>query len=163
MPIVYDNDYEATENFASEFSVRYGPLMPLFFIGTIDDAIRDAFLCRAKDRKLLGIYLHSDKTVYCNIFCSKVLCDESVAEFLNSNCLVWPWDMTLEKNQVKFYDYCAKHLGSLAVHSLKNCKSKFPVFLIVTRMRSSNEIFAIVEGNLKKNLHSAQKLNGEVF
>jgi hypothetical protein len=142
-----DNAYEAIDNFVSEFSIRYGPLMPLFFIGNIEDAIRDALLCPAKDRKLLGIYLHSDSTVYCNIFCSKVLCDETVVQFLSSNFVVWPWDLTLESNEAKFYDYCAKNLGEIAVNTLKNFKNKLPVFLVVTRVRASNEITAIIQGN----------------
>jgi hypothetical protein len=146
IPNDYDNDYEAIDNFVSEFAVRYGTMMPLFFIGTIDDAIRDALLCPAKDRKLLGIYLHSDNTIYCNIFCSTVLCNESVVNFLSQNFLVWPWDLTLAKNETKFYESCTRNLGSLTVNSLKNLKNKLPIFLIVTRTRGSNEILAIVEG-----------------
>jgi hypothetical protein len=150
IPNDYDNDYEATDNFVSEFASRYGPLMPLFFIGSIDAAIRDALLCPARDRKLFGIYLHSDHTVYCNIFCSKVLCDETVVDFLSSNFLVWPWDLTLEKNEAKFYNCCTKNLGDIAVNALQNLKNKLPLFLVVTRVRASNEISAIIQGKLKR-------------
>jgi hypothetical protein len=72
------DEFAGTCSFVDEFNKRYGPMTPLFFIGTLEDAIKEALLCPAKDRKLLGIYLHSDHTVFCNIFCAKTMCDENV-------------------------------------------------------------------------------------
>ena len=136
-----------THAFVDEFTKRYGPCTPLFFIGSLEEAIREALLCPAKDRKLLSIYLHSDHTVFCNIFCAKTMCDENVINFTSSNFVVWPWDITLKEHENYFYETCSKQLGSVFVSNLKNLKEKFPLFLIVTRVRSTNEVVAIVEGD----------------
>jgi hypothetical protein len=57
-----------TVSFLEEFNKRYGQMAPRFFIGTLEDAIKEALLCPAKDRKLLSIYLHSDHTVFWRLF-----------------------------------------------------------------------------------------------
>lgn len=141
------DEVACTSAFVDEFAERYGRLMPLFFIGSLDDAIKEALMCPAKDRKLLSIYLHSDKTVFCNIFCSKTLCDENIVNFLASNYIVWPWDITLKEHEDHFYETCSKFLGSVFVKNLKDSKDKFPLFLVVTRVRSNNEVAAIIEGS----------------
>ena len=124
------DEYSCTNAIVEQFTERYGPMVPLFFIGTLEDAIREALLCPAKDRKLLGIYLHSDHTVFCNIFCSKTLCDENVVNFLSSNFVVWPWDLTNKEHENYFYETCSKYLGSVFVSNLRSNKEKFPAFLI---------------------------------
>ena len=127
---------------------RYGPLIPLFYTGKLEDAIKDALVCPARDRRLLGIYLHSDHTVFCNIFASKTLCDETVINFLSSNFVVWPWDMTHKQHETHFYEVFAKFFGSTIASTLaRQHRDKMPLFVIVTRVRSSNEIVAIVEGD----------------
>lgn len=135
-----------TNMFREEFLQRYGPIMPLFYTGKLDDAIRDALMCPAKDRRLLGIYLHSDNTVFCNIFCSKTLCDENVINFMSSNFVVWPWDLTVKANEAHLYETCSRYLGSVIVSQLKTMREKYPLFLIVTRVRATNEVAAIIEG-----------------
>ena len=141
------DELAGTVSFLEEFNKRYGPMVPLFFIGTLEDAIKEALLCPAKDRKLFSIYLHSDHTVFCNIFCSKTMCDENVVTFTSSNFVVWPWDITVKEHENHFYETCSKHLGSSFVSNLKSRKEKFPLFIIVTRARSTNEVVAIVEGD----------------
>ncbi|CAF0752284.1 unnamed protein product [Brachionus calyciflorus] len=142
-----DNEIQCTMSFNEEFAVRYGPLMPLFFIGSLEDAIQEALMCPAKDRKLLGIYLHSDHTIFHNIFCSKTLCDENIVNFLCENFIVWPWDLTCKKFENSFYEKCSKYLGSACTSSLRSLKENLPVFLIVTRVRGSNEVAAIIQGD----------------
>ncbi len=141
------DELAGTCSFVDEFNKRYGPMTPLFFIGTLEDAIKEALLCPAKDRKLLGIYLHSDHTVFCNIFCAKTMCDENVVNFTSNNFVVWPWDITVKEHEAHFYQTCSKHLGSVFASNLRNQKDKFPLFLIVTRVRSTNEVVAIIEGD----------------
>lgn len=133
--------------FREEFLARYGPIIPLFYSGKLEDAIRDALVCSARDRRLLGIYLHSDQTVFCNIFASKTLCDETVINFLSSNFVVWPWDLSVRVHESHFYNVCGKHFGSIISSKLLQHRDKLPLFLIVTRVRSTNEIVAIVEGD----------------
>ena len=122
-------------------------MVPLFFIGSLDEAIQEALLCSAKSRKLLGIYLHNDSTVFCNIFAAKSMCDENVVHFLSANFLVWPWDLTSKATEAYFYDMCAKHLGSVFMRSVRDMRDKMPLLLIVTRARATNEVVAIVEGD----------------
>ncbi|RMZ93019.1 FAS-associated factor 1 [Brachionus plicatilis] len=140
-------ELQCTSAFNEEFSVRYGPLTPLFFIGRLEDAIQEALMCPAKERKLLAIYLHSDKTIFHNIFCSKTLCDENVVNFLGANFVVWPWDLTGKKFEEFFNEKCSRHLGSVFTSSLRALKERLPVLLIVTRVRGSNEVAAIIQGD----------------
>lgn len=146
------NEFEATNMFRDEFASRYGPMMPLFYLGKLEDAIRDALVCPARDRRLLGIYLHSDNTVFCNIFAAKTLCDETVINFLSSNFVVWPWDLTVKPHELYFYEMCAKFFGSTIASKLRQHQDKLPLFLIVTRVRATNEIVAIVEGDLTSDM-----------
>jgi FAS-associated factor 2 len=141
------DELAGTYSFLEQFTERYGPIVPLFFIGKLEDAIKEALLCPAKDRKLLAIYLHSDHTVFCNIFCSNTLCDQNVINFTSQNFVIWPWDISVKEHEKHFHETCSKHLGSGFVSSLKSLKDKFPLFLIVTRVRSTNEVVAIIEGD----------------
>ncbi len=135
-----------TTMFIEEFFKRYQPLIPVFFNGTLENAIKDCLLCSARDRKLLGIYLHSDNSVCRHIFCSKTLCDENVVNFLASNFVVWPWDLTHKENESHFYTTCSKYLGSVVTSHLRTNKIEFPAFLIVNRIRATNEVVAVIEG-----------------
>ena len=141
-----DDEYMATMSFTDEFATRYGPIVPLFFVGQLEDAIKEALLCSAKDRKLLGIYLHNDSTVFSNIFCSKTLCDENIVNFLATNFTVWPWDLTTKKRERHFYDSCSKHLGTTFASEISSSK-KLPVLVIVTRVRANNEVLGVIEGD----------------
>ena len=140
------DEFAGTRMFVEEFFKRYQPLIPIFSIGTLEDAIKDALLCPARDRKLLGMYLHSDNSLSKHIFCSKTLCDENVINFLNANFVVWPWDLTNKPHEAHFYATCSKYLGSVVTSHLKTNKIEFPAFLIVNRTRGTNEVIAVIEG-----------------
>ncbi len=60
---------------------------------------------------------------------------------------VWPWDTTNKEHEKYFYETFSKYLGSVFVSNLRGNKEKFPAFLIVTRVRSNNEVAAIIEGD----------------
>lgn len=159
-----DNEFDGTNHFDQEFMNRYGPLKPLFFIGSLEDASKEALMCSAKSRKLLGIYLHSDNTIFANIFCSKVFSDEAIIAFLSANFVVWPWDLTHESNEKHFYQICQSYLGSLATTTIKSCKNKLPAFLVVTRVRGNNEIVAVVEGDsTKESMINSLMQSYEIF
>ena len=53
-------------------------------------------------RKLLAIYLHHDQSIFANVFCSQVLCAESLASFLSANFITWAWDLTHAFNREKY-------------------------------------------------------------
>ena len=141
----------STNAFVEEFYKRYGPLIPLFYVGTLEGATKEALLCPAKDRKLLGIYLHSDKNVTKHIFCSQTLCDENVVNFLSTNFVVWPWDLTNKEHENHFFEIISKHLGNGAASHLRNSRNEYPLFLVINRVRSSNEIISVIEGDVSND------------
>jgi len=53
-------------------------------------------------RKLLAIYLHHDQSIFANVFCSQVLCSESLVSFLSANFITWAWDLTHASNHEKY-------------------------------------------------------------
>ena len=75
-------------------SLRYGSTCPLFFIGSLAEAIKEATSGNAHMRKPLLIYLHHDRSILSNIFCSQLLCAESVVNLLSANFISWAWDLT---------------------------------------------------------------------
>ena len=50
-------------------------------------------------RKLLALYLHHDGSVFSNVFCSQILCAESIVSYMTNNFVVWGWDVTHESNR----------------------------------------------------------------
>ena len=53
-------------------------------------------------RKLLAIYLHHDQSIFANVFCSQVLCAESLVSYLSANFITWAWDLTHASNREKY-------------------------------------------------------------
>ncbi|KAG8132390.1 hypothetical protein E2320_010247, partial [Naja naja] len=99
MPENAENEGDALLQFTAEFSSRYGDCHPVYFIGSLEAAFQEAFYGKARDRKLLAVYLHQDKSVLTNVFCSQMLCAESIVSYLSQNFITWAWDMTKEANQ----------------------------------------------------------------
>ena len=48
---------------------------------------------------MLAIYLHHDSSVLTNVFCTQVLCADSVVGFLSENFVTFGWDLTLSSNK----------------------------------------------------------------
>ncbi|XP_069088792.1 FAS-associated factor 1 isoform X2 [Pleurodeles waltl] len=148
MPDNAEDEGDALLQFTAEFSSRYGECHPVFFIGTLEAALQEAFFGRARDRKLLAIYLHHDESVLANVFCSQMLCAESVVSYLSQNFITWAWDMTKESNRARFLTMCTRHFGSVVAQTVRTQKTdQFPLFLIVMGKRSSNEVLNVIQGN----------------
>lgn len=47
----------------------------------------------------MAIYLHHDGSVLANVFCSQLLCAETIVSYLTNNFVVWGWDITYPSNQ----------------------------------------------------------------
>ena len=58
------------------------------------EAIKESTGGNADTRKPLLIYLHHDRSILSNIFCSQLLCAESVVNLLSANFISWAWDLT---------------------------------------------------------------------
>uniref|UniRef100_A0A5G2QJL7 Fas associated factor 1 n=2 Tax=Sus scrofa TaxID=9823 RepID=A0A5G2QJL7_PIG len=131
-----------------EFSSRYGDCHPVFFIGSLEAAFQEAFYVKARDRKLLAIYLHHDESVLTNVFCSQMLCAESIVSYLSQNFITWAWDLTKDANRARFLTMCNRHFGSVVAQTIRTQKTdQFPLFLIIMGKRSSNEVLNVIQGN----------------
>ncbi|XP_058408351.1 FAS-associated factor 1 isoform X2 [Diceros bicornis minor] len=148
MPENAENEDEALLQFAAEFSSRYGDCHPVFFIGSLEAAFQEAFYVKARDRKLLAIYLHHDESVLTNVFCSQMLCAESIVSYLSQNFITWAWDLTKDANRARFLTMCNRHFGSVVAQTIRTQKTdQFPLFLIIMGKRSSNEVLNVIQGN----------------
>jgi len=149
--LIPDNDSlsetEATEAFAAEFISRYGENHPVFFIGTLEDAIKNSCAAPIRERRPLAIYLHHDASVLSNVFCSQILCAESVVNFLSSNYVTWGWDLTFEGNKAKLLTMVTRHFGSVAASTIRNFKAdELPVLIVISRQRGINEVSTVIQG-----------------
>ncbi|PSN41351.1 FAS-associated factor 1 [Blattella germanica] len=136
-------------HFADQFTNRYGECHPEFFPGSLDEAVKEACLKPAKDRRLLAVYLHHDASVLTNVFCTQLLGFESVLQCLNNHFVVWGWDLTHEANKLKFLGSVTRTLGSVAAMTIRNIDvERLPALLVIMRMRSATEIFTVVHGNV---------------
>ena len=57
-------------------------------------------------RKLLAIYLHNDESVLSNVFCSQMMCADSIVAYLSQNFITWAWDVTKEANKARYLMAC---------------------------------------------------------
>ncbi|XP_050513741.1 FAS-associated factor 1 [Diabrotica virgifera virgifera] len=138
--------------FAEQFTTRYGPVHPAFYQGTLDDAIKEACSKPAKDRKILAIYLHHDASVLTNVFCTQLLGFESVMQMFENNFVLWGWDITFESNRRRLQQSVTTSLGATAAMSLRNIPvDRLPVIILITKIRSTIEIFSVVYGNVGVN------------
>ncbi|XP_020780425.1 FAS-associated factor 1 [Boleophthalmus pectinirostris] len=148
MPENSENEADALLHFTAEFSSRYGENHPMFFIGSLEAASQEAFYGKARDRKLLAIYLHNDDSVLSNVFCSQMMCADSIVSYLSQNFITWAWDVTKEANKARLLTMCTRHFGSVVTQTVRTYKTdQFPLLLIVMGKRTSNEVLNVIQGN----------------
>uniref|UniRef100_A0AAQ5X760 Fas (TNFRSF6) associated factor 1 n=1 Tax=Amphiprion ocellaris TaxID=80972 RepID=A0AAQ5X760_AMPOC len=148
MPENSENEADALLHFTAEFSSRYGETHPMFFIGSLEAASQEAFYGKARDRKLLAIYLHNDDSVLSNVFCSQMMCADSIVSYLSQNFITWAWDVTKEANKARLLTMCTRHFGSVVAQTIRTYKTdQFPLLLIVMGKRTSNEVLNVIQGN----------------
>ncbi|XP_068175388.1 FAS-associated factor 1 [Antennarius striatus] len=148
MPENSDNEADALLHFTAEFSSRYGETHPMFYIGSLEAASQEAFYGKARDRKLLAIYLHNDDSVLSNVFCSQMMCADSIVSYLSQNFITWAWDVTKETNKARLLTMCTRHFGSVVTQTIRTYKTdQFPLLLIVMGKRTSNEVLNVIQGN----------------
>lgn len=148
MPENSENEADALLHFTAEFSSRYGETHPMFYIGSLEAASQEAFYGKARDRKLLAIYLHNDDSVLGNVFCSQMMCADSIVSYLSQNFITWAWDVTKEANKARLLTMCTRHFGSVVTQTIRTYKTdQFPLLLIVMGKRTSNEVLNVIQGN----------------
>ncbi|XP_026763354.2 FAS-associated factor 1 isoform X2 [Galleria mellonella] len=135
--------------FAQRFRTRYGPNTPNFFEGTLQDAIKEACLKPAKERKLLGLYLHHEQSVLSNVFCAQLLGCEAVLQTLATNFIVYGWDLTHPDNNNMLLNSVANALGPVASMTIRSIPmDRLPALVIIMRVRSNTEIYSVINGNV---------------
>ncbi|XP_026125016.1 FAS-associated factor 1-like isoform X1 [Carassius auratus] len=148
MPENSENEGDALLHFTAEFSRRYGDCHPVFYIGSLEAASQEAFYGKARDRKLLAIYLHNDESVLSNVFCSQMMCADTIVSYLSQNFITWAWDVTKEANKARLLTMCTRHFGSVVAQTIRTYKTdQFPLLLIVMGKRTSNEVLNVIQGN----------------
>ncbi|EDV22331.1 uncharacterized protein TRIADDRAFT_58828 [Trichoplax adhaerens] len=139
----------ALSGFSDAFEIRYGPMHPLFFIGPLKDALDECFKGNVNQRKPLFVYIHNSKSVQVNIFCSNVLCSESIVNYLNQNYVNWAWDVTLPSNREKCFSLCTSLFGATATFSLERFEDDdYPIMLVITKVKSSLEISRVLQAKM---------------
>ncbi|CAH2042119.1 unnamed protein product, partial [Iphiclides podalirius] len=135
--------------FTQRFRARYGPNTPNFFEGTLQDAIKESCLKPAKERKLLGVYLHHEQSVLSNVFCAQLLGCETVLQTLAANFVVYGWDMTHPSNNNLLLTSIATALGPVASMTIRSIPvDRLPALVIIMRVRSNTEIYSVINGNV---------------
>ncbi|RVE51396.1 hypothetical protein evm_003951 [Chilo suppressalis] len=135
--------------FAQRFKTRYGPNTPNFFEGTLQDAIKEACLKPAKERKLLGLYLHHEQSVLSNVFCAQLLGCEAVLQTLATNFVVYGWDLTHPDNNLMLLNSVSNALGAVASMTIRSIPvDRLPALVIIMRVRSNTEIYSVINGNV---------------
>ncbi|KAM9796782.1 FAS-associated factor 1 [Syngnathus typhle] len=148
MPENSENEADALLHFTAEFSSRYGENHPVFFIGSLEAASQESFYGKARERKMLAIYLHNDDSVLSNVFCSQMMCADSIVSYLSQNFITWAWDVTKEANKARLLTMCTRHFGSVVTQTIRTYKTdQFPLLLIVMGKRTSNEVLNVIHGN----------------
>ncbi|GBP57236.1 FAS-associated factor 1 [Eumeta japonica] len=135
--------------FAQHFRARYGANTPSFFEGSLQDAIKESCLKPAKDRKLLGVYLHHEQSVLTNVFCAQLLGCETVLQTLAANFVVYGWDLTYPDNKNMLLTSIATALGPVASMTVRSIPvERLPALVIIMRVRSNTEIYSVINGNV---------------
>jgi len=107
------------------------------------------------------MYLHHDGSVMSNVFCQQVLCNESVVSYLTNNFVVWGWDVTNESNRQLLIASVNRNFGTNGVSTIRSFdRDKYPVIIVVTRVRSATEICSVLSGS---NFATVDELMGTLM
>ncbi|KAB7502638.1 FAS-associated factor 1 [Armadillidium nasatum] len=156
IPPDIEGEENAAQHFVHEFQNRYGSYTPLFFQGTLQSALKESVMLPARTRKPLAIYIHHDKSVSANVFCSQALCQQSVVDYLSTNFVIWGWDITHESNKNTLLKIISTNLGSLAANTVRGYSvDKLPALLIINRSRGSSEILTVIHAEQDAAYHAS--------
>lgn len=148
IPVDVEDEVMGVIHFCEEFRNRYGSCVPMFYQGSLEDALKESVQLPAKNRKLLAVYLHHDGSVLSNVFCSQALCQISVVDYLSANFVVWGWDLTHEANKARLLNLVTTHFGAIASTTVRSFSvDKLPALLVITRTRGTIEVLSVIYGN----------------
>ncbi|XP_048579867.1 FAS-associated factor 1 [Nematostella vectensis] len=135
--------------FTAQFEERYGETHPHFYMGPLTEAIRDASGKSAKERRPLLLYLHHDGSILTNVFCSQLLCADTIINYISNNFVIWAWDMTLDTNKARLLDMVTQNFGSGAADTVRGFPhEQFPLLIVVMKNRSAMEVVSVLQGHV---------------
>ncbi|XP_067633136.1 FAS-associated factor 1 isoform X2 [Eurosta solidaginis] len=150
------NECGGSIEFFDNYRERFGEPHPVFYVGSLEDAIREACHKPARERKLLAIYLHHGDSILTNVFCDQVMKNERTIEAFAQNFILYGWDLTFESNRNMFLSSvtaCVSNTASMTISTKP--VDKLPSILIIGKSRlsgrSSCEVLAVVDGNSDLN------------
>lgn len=149
IPDNIDDETIGSIQFVENYVDRYGSLHPMFFQGSLEDALKEACRPSARDRKLLAIYLHHDGSVLTNVFCGRLLACESIIQMLLDHYVLFGWDLTFESNRNMFLSSISACVGMTASITVRNIPTdRLPAVLVIAKNRSQCEVFQVIYGNV---------------
>jgi len=153
IPATITSELEGNLLFHEHFHAKYSNLqLPTFYTGTMEDALREATAKPASERSPLCIYLHHSDSVLANIWISQVLGTEGILNILNTNFVLWGWDTTLESSRNLVMNNINRLFGSRLVGRLRSTeKDKFPVLVVVSRVRGAIEVNDVILGSISSD------------
>lgn len=164
VPADVEDELAGSVNFIDTFLFRYGTNCPPFFSGTLQDALREACMRPVAERRLLAVYLHHEESVLSNIFCSEVLCFDSIVQTLSANFVVWGWDVTSDGAREMFCNSISDIVGSSVVDTLSKFSiDSYPLVILLTRPRRDVEMSSIISGNNSVNEVFSSLINAVEF
>ncbi|XP_055385315.1 FAS-associated factor 1 [Condylostylus longicornis] len=144
-----DDETLGSIQFVENYTQRYGEPHPVFFQGSLEDALKEACHKPARDRKLLAIYLHHDDSVLTNVFCDQLLRCESVMQTLMQSFILYGWDLTHESNKNLFLSSISACVGVTASITVRNIPvDRLPAIIIIAKSRSTCEVLSVINGNV---------------
>lgn len=147
IPSDCDDLNDAHENFVRVFEARYGEKHPFFNPISLFDAIKDVQTAHYSIRRPLLIYIHNDNSILTQVFCTQVLCQQAIVDFINSNFVFWAWDFTLEENRTKLIEWVENVLGHEYSLPIRGCTNdEFPLLIILGKMTGGVELINLIKG-----------------
>ncbi|KAK0395032.1 hypothetical protein QR680_001076 [Steinernema hermaphroditum] len=149
IPSNWSSEEEATSNFAKVFEDRYGAIHPFFHVGSLREAMREAFESpEIIERRPLAIYLHDDNSIASNIFAGKVLCASAVSDLLSGQYVTWAWDVTQSENKDKFLEWMRElHMYDVVQRVQMVRADNYPLLLVVTSSKSQIQLVDYATGH----------------
>lgn len=169
MPESTNDERSAVCHFEREFANRYGECHPSFFQGSFSEALQSSCQRPAKDRRPLAIYLHHDSSVLTNVFCTQLLCSETVVTYLTLNFITWAWDITHDSNKASLLGTFSQNFGVGAASTIRNIPlDHLPALMVITKVRSTAEVLTVIPGNvgldelMTRLIHAVEVFNNEI-
>lgn len=109
-----------------------------------------SLLLQIVQRKLLAIYLHHAKSVLVNVFCDRVMKNDTIRQTLEHNFVLYGWDFTNESNKNLFLSSLSACAGnssaSLPLRTMQT--NRLPAILVICKYRSVCEVLSVIHGDV---------------